>query len=511
MTELQDKAIKERITYWDNLKGILISLVVFGHFLWAYWGWGYTSSLISFIYFFHMPAFAFVSGFFSKSDRSKSRLSLFKFAIIYIIFNTIIMIFSSIYFNTSFQFITPCYSYWYLISLIVWRMTIKYVAKIKDILLIGFIAAFFIGFWNDVTNVLAISRTIVFYPFFIIGYKISAEKLNYFINNRKLSDYGQGIILLLSAIYLSSLFIHHCTWLNTANLLMNRYNSSFDLYIRIIIFIIAGLMITSIIFLTPNKALLFLCKWGKNSLSIFILHRFITLVFIKFFPANNYTDYYIIGASLASIITLCILGSDLVSDKFNLIISKATNTILFCLHKQNSYQRNIAREIPGVLIIIFLLLPILTTTIKPTVKPTPESINKPTDKIHKIMTKEQEAAIRDSMSIAFVGDLILLQDQVIAKILSKKQNAHFVLISPWLALDNDPYTAISIKERDLLLEEFGKVLELYCKQKGYCYINPNPSINEIFLKYPPSDYLIDHIHPNASTGISLYSKVVLSN
>jgi len=101
-------------------------------------------------------------------------------------------------------------------------------------------------------------------------------------------------------------------------------------------------------------------------------------------------------------------------------------------------------------------------------------------------------------------------NSLIVKVLSKNPNANFVLISPWLALDNDPYTAISVEKRDLMLGEFGEELELYCKEKGYCFIDPNPAIDEMLLRYPSSEYLLDHIHPNASTGIALYSEMILA-
>ena len=58
------KTQSNRIAYWDNLKAILIFLVVLGHIVpecgaITYW-------LRFAIYTFHMPAFVFVSGFFSK-------------------------------------------------------------------------------------------------------------------------------------------------------------------------------------------------------------------------------------------------------------------------------------------------------------------------------------------------------------------------------------------------------------------------------------------------------------
>ena len=52
--------------YWDNLKGILIIFVLIGHFIQPYAQLG---GLWCTIYLFHMPAFVFVTGFFSKRSQ----------------------------------------------------------------------------------------------------------------------------------------------------------------------------------------------------------------------------------------------------------------------------------------------------------------------------------------------------------------------------------------------------------------------------------------------------------
>jgi hypothetical membrane protein len=70
----------------------------------------------------------------------------------------------------------------------------KYIEKVKNILIISIIVALLIGLWSDVTNVLALSRTIVFFPFFIAGYQFSADKLNNMIGSRTPKEYGKSIL-----------------------------------------------------------------------------------------------------------------------------------------------------------------------------------------------------------------------------------------------------------------------------------------------------------------------------
>lgn len=56
---------RERLFYIDNIKGLLIILVVLGHSIQAA-GLGIETNLINrFIYSFHMPAFMAISGFLS--------------------------------------------------------------------------------------------------------------------------------------------------------------------------------------------------------------------------------------------------------------------------------------------------------------------------------------------------------------------------------------------------------------------------------------------------------------
>ena len=47
----------ERSAYWDNLKGILIILVVLGHFFYAYRSDEMIEMIVEVIYVFHMPVF----------------------------------------------------------------------------------------------------------------------------------------------------------------------------------------------------------------------------------------------------------------------------------------------------------------------------------------------------------------------------------------------------------------------------------------------------------------------
>ena len=78
---------------FDNIKGILILLVVFAHFI---EGISSTEYVYKFIYIFHMPLFIFVSGYFGKFDKKKLILHL---VYPYIVFQLLDLCFDAIYFT----------------------------------------------------------------------------------------------------------------------------------------------------------------------------------------------------------------------------------------------------------------------------------------------------------------------------------------------------------------------------------------------------------------------------
>ncbi len=80
----------QRSAYWDNLKAILIFLVVLGHYILPVNRSGRSlTSAYYWIYLFHMPAFVLTSGYFSKRYIRKGAPNVGKllgFLLLYFIF-----------------------------------------------------------------------------------------------------------------------------------------------------------------------------------------------------------------------------------------------------------------------------------------------------------------------------------------------------------------------------------------------------------------------------------------
>ena len=125
----------KRIYAIDNIKGIMMFLVVFGHFLLsvASKGEGLSFDIYTLIYSFHMPVFMFISGYLTH-DTSIEWFK--KYLLIYIIFNSIYFVVGTVYCGANLSPINPAYSMWYILLLLMFRFVMKLVKGINGFILI---------------------------------------------------------------------------------------------------------------------------------------------------------------------------------------------------------------------------------------------------------------------------------------------------------------------------------------------------------------------------------------
>lgn len=126
----------------DNVKAVMLFLVALGHILDVYKNKGFFEmGLMKYIYLFHMPMFAFVTGYFSK-NLDKAREKAFRSSLLpYIFFQGIyvliaqIMIqlgvvsFKSDVFNAS--VLVPSSAFYYLLAVFFWKLFAKDFFKLK--------------------------------------------------------------------------------------------------------------------------------------------------------------------------------------------------------------------------------------------------------------------------------------------------------------------------------------------------------------------------------------------
>lgn len=131
---------KLRSIYIDNIKGLLIILVVLGHYLFDIKNKDIINIIIKIIYIFHMPMFVFITGYLSKNANSRSKKNLIKLFAYYLLFNTIMIL---IDYNATgtFKLFTPYFSYWYIIAVIIWRLLVDKFNFKKYLIIVLFMCA----------------------------------------------------------------------------------------------------------------------------------------------------------------------------------------------------------------------------------------------------------------------------------------------------------------------------------------------------------------------------------
>ena len=247
----------KRYYIYDNLKGILIFAVIFSNFLWEYTKLRiYTSSrkIVIYLYYFHIPGFIFISGFLTSENSSKISNS-FRLLILYYIFNFSFNTIVHICFNEPIELINPKSSYWYLLSLIFWRISIKYINQFKYCLTISLIISLLEGYFNLFINAFSIKRTVAYFPFFIAGYKIAKTQIfdDFLIWKKELFNFICLFIVSILFLYKFKIYIDkNLSKIVNEVLIMSEYNENNTIKERFFYFLFAFIIIFFFILILPN-------------------------------------------------------------------------------------------------------------------------------------------------------------------------------------------------------------------------------------------------------------------
>jgi len=333
--------IKERDSFFDNLKGILMILVLIGHF-----GGDNTRSNIYlqtievFIYLFHMPLFVFVSGYFSKNLEKNNKNSFKNIFLLYVVFQILWGVWTFIFHGDITYFQRPFYPgplLWYILALFVWKKFLPDILKIKHNFLLSIIlyilSTFLLGL-NTVEG--ALGRIIAFLPYFLLGYYIDKSKIE------KIKNYKYNkiisIIVILIFIILSYFFIKYSgiDFDQIINILCHRilvYDITSGIVIgtiiNILIIPISIILGLAIICLVPSKNKI-LSHIGENTLPIYLCHPYFQevarhILYTNIIIKNDFLNY---GVSIfIAIIIMFILSSKFFTNIFNIVIKKINDVV----------------------------------------------------------------------------------------------------------------------------------------------------------------------------------------
>lgn len=166
--------IKTREYQYDNLRFLLIALVVLGHLLEIAGEFPHKELIYELIYSFHMPAFLFLSGMFARFHRAKW---IFGMAVPYLILQWLYTSFverlGDPYVHV--QFSRPYWILWYLFVLAIYTLLLPVYDTVSPasrgmMVAASVVLALLAGFDKSIDYQWSASRIIVFQPWFLLGY-----------------------------------------------------------------------------------------------------------------------------------------------------------------------------------------------------------------------------------------------------------------------------------------------------------------------------------------------------
>ncbi|WP_306323186.1 MULTISPECIES: acyltransferase family protein [unclassified Streptomyces] len=171
-----------RESYFDNVKFLTIVLVACGH---AWEPLTYGSRAVTAVYLtvyaFHMPAFALVSGYFSRSfDMAPKRLKRLVTGVVvpYVVFEVAYTLFYRWAQDDPgypISLLDPWYLMWFLVALFIWRLTTPLWLQLRHPVLISLVVATAVSMSPDTGGDLALQRVLQFLPFFVVGLVLRPE------------------------------------------------------------------------------------------------------------------------------------------------------------------------------------------------------------------------------------------------------------------------------------------------------------------------------------------------
>lgn len=263
---------------FDNYKVFLIFLVVVGHFIGPSVVDNTFLRLLKWVIVsFHMPAFIFISGYFSKKNLplltviQRLAVPYVAYEIIYYLWYTFVT-----HKETGLHLLKPKFTLWYLLALFLWKVITPYVKKIPYHMVIAILGGILIGFSNMEDNFLTIPRAVVYYPFYLAGISFERDTLTRW-RSKKGTSIAIGCILIIITI----LCFVGLKKIAPMQIFYGRYNYTFmeqgmfeGILWRIGLYVIGFVMTFSMMILIPEKKLA-VSYIGTRTMAIYLFHGLI--------------------------------------------------------------------------------------------------------------------------------------------------------------------------------------------------------------------------------------------
>ncbi|GAA2993088.1 acyltransferase family protein [Streptosporangium longisporum] len=172
------QAKKKREPYLDNVKFVLIALVVTGHALVPTLKAHSAEAAYLFIYMFHMPAFVLISGYLGRNFwNSNAKINklvdtlLIPYVVVEIGYALLRFALGQ---KWTLTIIDPAWLNWYLLALVLWRISTPIWTRMRQPLLVAVVIYMAAGF-SEISGDFSIDRFFGLLPFYVFGLLLKPE------------------------------------------------------------------------------------------------------------------------------------------------------------------------------------------------------------------------------------------------------------------------------------------------------------------------------------------------
>lgn len=265
-------------TYFLNIRFLLIVCVVAGNLLepiiqqsvWAH-------TIFLWIFSFHMPLFVLVTGYFARFNLQGPAGSkvLRHIALQYVLFQSIYSLLDYTIFRVphiTHSFFAPYLLLWFLAGHIVWRLLLISLRTFtfKQQLMISLALGLGVGLLPVDGVWLALSRTLIYFPFFIVGYHMNVDKMMSFFYS-----YRHWIAVfsfaLLSVVFYMNLPLSIGWFYGNQTFVQLGVSAGDGLFYRMCMYILQCIASIGFLAIVPLYAH-YITELGRRTLYVFLLH-----------------------------------------------------------------------------------------------------------------------------------------------------------------------------------------------------------------------------------------------
>jgi fucose 4-O-acetylase-like acetyltransferase len=291
-----------------------------------------------------MPAFVFISGIFAKNFFSDQQMknNIRGILVPFIAFEIVYELFSIIQNHEISGYllgIQPHWILWYLWSLFIWKIVAPIINQFRFPLTLSIVIAILAGYCENIGYFLGLSRTIIFFPFFLMGLN-HKDYLEHFHSSNRIKLASVFILLATFFVFLKMPMARPGWFYGSYPYSVFNLADWHPSVYRFCTYLLSTTLVLAFLCLVPAQKTL-LSKLGVNVLMIYVWHGLLIKVFRAYDVLGGLLEKSVYGY-----LTTALLAAIIISYLFSLdIVQRATNRFLLTPIEKLIFGQNLNQRI----------------------------------------------------------------------------------------------------------------------------------------------------------------------